>query len=65
VDDGVGVSARQTRGRGLGLGSMRERAAELGGTFTIDAPPTGGTRVTAWLPIQPEMPAVQLAGLSS
>ncbi|MDT4921008.1 MAG: hypothetical protein QOI15_1910, partial [Pseudonocardiales bacterium] len=57
VDDGVGVSARPDRARGLGLGSMRERAAELGGTFTIDTPPAGGTRVTAWLPIQPELPA--------
>lgn len=58
VDDGVGISGRP--GRGLGLGSMRERAAELGGTFVIDAPPRGGTRIVARLPIQPEtaVPAV-------
>jgi signal transduction histidine kinase len=54
VDDGIGVSART--GRGLGLGSMRERAAELGGTFVVDAPPSGGTRIVARLPIQPETP---------
>ncbi|MDT4915547.1 MAG: hypothetical protein QOH89_247 [Pseudonocardiales bacterium] len=60
VDDGVGVNARPDRAQGLGLGSMRERAAELGGTFTVDAPPAGGTRVTAWLPIQPELPAANL-----
>jgi signal transduction histidine kinase len=60
VDDGVGVDARP--GRGLGLGSMRERAAELGGTFVLDAPPMGGTRVVAWLPIQPELPPGQLSG---
>jgi signal transduction histidine kinase len=50
VDDGVGITA--TPGRGLGLGSMRERAAELGGTFVIDPPPRGGTRIVATLPIQ-------------
>jgi two-component system NarL family sensor kinase len=56
IDDGVGITRRPSRGRGLGLGSMRERAAELGGTFVIDAPKAGGTRVVAWLPIQPETP---------
>lgn len=55
MDDGVGVSART--GRGVGLGSMRERAVELGGTFLIDTPPEGGTRIVAALPIQPETPA--------
>jgi signal transduction histidine kinase len=67
VDDGVGVRLRpdRGRGRGLGLGSMRERAAELGGTFSVDAPADGGTRVAAWLPIQPEIPAAQLAGIPS
>jgi two-component system NarL family sensor kinase len=60
VDDGVGVDGRP--GRGLGLGSMRERAAELGGTFLLDAPPAGGTRVVAWLPIQPDLPPGQLSG---
>jgi signal transduction histidine kinase len=59
VDDGVGFSGRP--GRGLGLGSMRERAAELGGTFVIDAPPDGGTRIVARLPIQPDTPAPLLS----
>jgi signal transduction histidine kinase len=58
VDDGVGISGRP--GRGLGLGSMRERAAELGGTFVIDAPTRGGTRIVARLPIQPEAPVQRL-----
>jgi signal transduction histidine kinase len=52
IDDGVGMAAPP--GRGLGLGSMRERAAELGGTFVVDPPPRGGTRIIATLPIQPE-----------
>jgi len=53
IDDGVGISGESGRGRGLGLGSMRERAAELGGTLVIDTPPLGGTRIVARLPIQP------------
>ena len=58
MDDGVGISGRP--GRGLGLGSMRERAAELGGTFVIDAPARGGTRIVARLPIQSDVPAPRL-----
>lgn len=56
VDDGVGFNGR--RGHGVGLGSMRERAHELGGTFEIDTPPDGGTRVVATLPVHPTPPAV-------
>jgi signal transduction histidine kinase len=41
---------------------MRERTAELGGTFLLDAPAAGGTRIVAWLPIHPELPADQLPG---
>ncbi len=48
-DDGRGLP-RQSRS-GLGLTSMRERAAELGGTFTIASRPGGGTVVTARLPL--------------
>jgi signal transduction histidine kinase len=49
TDDGVGVSGR---GRaGVGLSSMRERAAELGGSCQIGPGPEGGTRVLARLPI--------------
>jgi signal transduction histidine kinase len=51
LDDGVGFIGR--RGHGVGLGSMRERARELGGTFEIDTPPAGGTRVVATLPVHP------------
>jgi signal transduction histidine kinase len=36
---------------GIGLVSMRERAAELGGHFTIDRPAGGGTRVLAVIPL--------------
>jgi signal transduction histidine kinase len=48
VDDGRGIG--EERGTGVGLSSMRERAAELGGRFSVEAPPAGGTRVRAYLP---------------
>jgi len=49
IDDGVGIPAE--RRAGVGLTSMRERASELGGTFLLDIPPSGGTRVLACLPL--------------
>jgi signal transduction histidine kinase len=50
-DDGCGLTP--DRPAGVGLGSMRERAAELGGRCDIDATPHGGTRVRATLPHRP------------
>jgi hypothetical protein len=47
TDDGEGVGGSATPG--IGLASMRERAVELGGTFTIDSAGRG-TRVTVELP---------------
>lgn len=47
-DDGRGL--RPGERTGVGLGSMRERAEELGGTFHIEPLPGGGTRVRAVLP---------------
>jgi nitrate/nitrite-specific signal transduction histidine kinase len=35
---------------GVGLVSMRERAEELGGTWTIEQIESGGTRILARLP---------------
>jgi len=49
ADDGVGLAAE--RGTGVGLFSMRERAAELGGACTIERLPSGGTCVRASLPL--------------
>ena len=48
-DDGSGLAAH--RRAGVGLTSMRERAAELGGTCRIEPVPTGGTCVLATLPL--------------
>ncbi|MDL4771424.1 MULTISPECIES: sensor histidine kinase [Thermomonosporaceae] len=48
-DDGVGVPAGVRSG--IGMSSMRERAAELGGSCTVGPGPEGGTLVRARLPL--------------
>lgn len=47
-DDGVGITER--RRDGVGLRSMQERAAELGGTCGVTILPEGGTEVLASIP---------------
>jgi signal transduction histidine kinase len=50
TDDGVGLP--EDHCTGVGLNSMRERAAELGGTCVVcAASSTGGTRVLTRLPL--------------
>jgi signal transduction histidine kinase len=51
TDDGRGLAP--TPGRGIGIASMRERAAELGGTCTIETAGARGVRVAAMLPLSP------------
>ncbi|MBK9602309.1 MAG: sensor histidine kinase [Anaerolineales bacterium] len=51
-DNGKGLSAQSRTG--VGFASMHERAAELGGECIIENIPTGGTRVSARLPIGKE-----------
>lgn len=48
-DDGRGLPAQVQAG--VGLLSLRERAAELGGTCRIEPGRAGGTRVRACLPL--------------
>ncbi len=48
LDDGRGIAVNGTVG--VGLSSMHERAAELGGTCRIERPASGGTQVLTWLP---------------
>jgi two-component system, NarL family, sensor kinase len=58
-DDGVGLP--DVWRAGVGIMSMRERAAELGGTLVIEPSGQGGTRVAALLPVRvagPEQDAV-------
>ena len=49
-DDGVGLGSPLRPG--FGLTSMRERAAELGGTLDITSVRGEGTRVLARLPLE-------------
>ena len=56
VDDGVGLPRQRTGdstgvGGGVGLGSMRDRAHEVGGRFVVESMPGGGTRVSVSLPL--------------
>jgi signal transduction histidine kinase len=51
TDDGAGIPRDAVPG--VGLGSMRERAAELGGRCEIEAAQGGGTVVHARLPLEP------------
>ncbi|MCP2338825.1 sensor histidine kinase [Actinomadura rupiterrae] len=55
-DDGVGLP-RDVRA-GVGLSSMRERAAELGGTCTVRRRAEGGTLVRARLPLSGAPPSL-------
>ena len=59
VDDGVGIAAPQgygvgtavRQGHGVGLASMRERAAELGGSCEVAGGAGGGTAVRVRIPV--------------
>jgi signal transduction histidine kinase len=48
-DDGVGLPDPVRAG--VGLASMRERAEELGGTWGVTSPGSGGLLVSARLPL--------------
>ena len=51
VDDGGGFEvARAGERHGLGVGLMRERVAELGGTFQLNSRPGQGTSIRVLLP---------------
>ncbi|GHO76907.1 hypothetical protein KSD_46780 [Ktedonobacter sp. SOSP1-85] len=49
-DDGRGLPAEPSLG--VGIRSMRERAAELGGSCSVENVPSGGTRVNVVLPLE-------------
>ncbi len=57
TDDGVGLDQESEQaGGGVGLSSMRERAARLGGELRLSPGVTGGTTVVLSLPIDPVLP---------
>ena len=49
-DDGVGLPDDWQKNRGLGTRIMAHRAAMIGGTFSIEPNPTGGTYVKCSVP---------------
>ncbi|HEU5155981.1 MAG TPA: GAF domain-containing sensor histidine kinase [Streptosporangiaceae bacterium] len=50
TDDGAGFDLAEAGRDGLGLTSMRDRAAEVGGTVTVESAPGSGTVVTVEVP---------------
>jgi signal transduction histidine kinase len=63
ADDGVGLPPGCRAG--VGMASMRERAAELGGTCVVAALPSGGTRVAARLPLSASAPPAAAGGATT
>jgi signal transduction histidine kinase len=45
ADDGIGFEPDDRVGAGLGMASMRERLASVGGTFAVRSVPFGGTTI--------------------
>jgi signal transduction histidine kinase len=66
-DDGKGMfpTRRPTTIPSHGLASMRHRIAALGGSWELSAPPTGGTTVTARIPLRSMLLAEPVAALAS
>lgn len=54
TDNGCGFDPQSIDHHGIGLQSMRERVAALGGTLTIDSRPRAGTRLIAAIPLPKE-----------
>jgi signal transduction histidine kinase len=55
-DEGVGFDVHDLgKKEGLGVRSMEERADLLGGRFEIHSKPSKGTRIEAWVPLQPKI----------
>ena len=54
-DEGFGFDVRQLGEKeGLGIRSMEERAYSLGGRFEVHSAPGKGTRIEAWVPLNPK-----------
>jgi len=51
-DDGQGFNPGETRGNGVGLKSMQERAGLIGGELRIESKPNKGTRISIKYPYQ-------------
>ena len=62
VDDGIGFNTADVERRrpGMGLFTMRERAALVGGRVTLQSLPGVGTRILVAVPVTAAAPALQL-----
>jgi signal transduction histidine kinase len=59
-DDGVGFERSESRGsKGLGLASMRERVAVIGGALTITTEPGNGTLIRVVVPLREDRSRVK------
>jgi signal transduction histidine kinase len=50
TDDGIGFQPNDRASAGLGMASMRERLASVGGTFAVHSVPFGGTTISLSAP---------------
>jgi signal transduction histidine kinase len=64
-DDGVGVPADLTPGRGMGIHSMMYRAQAIGGWLTVSRAEPHGTLVRCTLPLADAAPAAATAAASA
>ena len=65
-DSGIGFRPDEgVRGRGLGLTSMKERLAAVGGQLVISSKPQRGTTIRACVPLSFRMPSSVSASMSS
>jgi signal transduction histidine kinase len=63
TDDGKGIpSGRLMTSTSHGLVSMRHRIAGLGGAWDVGSPVTGGTMITARIPLARMLPQNALEG---
>ncbi len=65
-DDGVGFEASAPQPGHLGLRTMAQRMAQLGGSLLVDSRPGRGTRIAAAIPLSPPVtPLAAPAGMPS
>jgi signal transduction histidine kinase len=64
-DEGMGFDVDKMEKPGLGILSMQGRARLLGGKFEIHSKPGKGTRIDAWVPLEPATDPLAVADQSN
>lgn len=59
IDDGRGFDLEAAASKGFGLTSMRERAAQIGGTLRVESRSLSGTSLSITVPVRQETRAVR------